>query len=204
MTLSLHDIQQAIQPAGLRSDPPRHEERLRVKINARAKTSIPGMHTLAPAGIQEVVIYRSDLPALQSKVEDQEAFWAECHTRCDTEREAWIAERMTGTPAHRQDLRRAELIDHWRRDTTISTTPEGFFFARNKRGIKPLIGAVEVVEDGIEPPRTEEQARFEAIIAKMDGQQVAMVNALATAITDGIAKLTAALSENKGGGQQRR
>lgn len=87
-------------PPSQRRDPPRRDRRVRVRIVAHAKTSIPGVDGLVGVGETEAIVYESDLDAIRAKVETRPDAWQEAIASCHDQ---W-RDFLEANGYHREDI----------------------------------------------------------------------------------------------------
>ena len=163
--------QTVLLPDGTRADRPRSEPRVRIRVRARLDTVLPGGHSvrrgtephtgrpLEHPQVNEVVVYRSDLPAIKEMVEELSDKLEFAKEAAETQYKQWIIRKLNDK-AWEAD-QRGEPNTMYNRDTWGGSVEKCFFEAVGVRrstvrpgvvfsGIKPLI-SVETVED-LPPP----------------------------------------------------
>ena len=163
--------QTVLLPDGTRADRPRAEPRVRIRVRARLDTVLPGGHSvrrgtephtgkpLEQPQVNEVVVYRSDLDAIEEMVEDRKDKLEFAKEAAENQYKQWIIRKLSDK-AWEAD-QRGEPNAMYNRDTWGGSVEKCFFEAVGVRrskvrpgvvfsGIKPLI-SVEKVED-LPPP----------------------------------------------------
>lgn len=159
------DFQNALLPAHRRRDPIRSgEQRLRIRVHARTKTSIPStlVEGRVGPGDVECEIWESDLPKVKDKVETETQLVEQAKTIHERHRSEYIRKRYRGhVPENEADW------DENLRTLAYSYTgsPEAEFQAIMSRGVKPL--AEVVVLEHLEPVEDERTKQIREISASL-------------------------------------
>ncbi len=154
--------------AAQRQDPIRvGEARLKIEVDViPRRTSIPGVGHSVRNGIQQVVIYKEDLPQVMAKVEDKTELLAEAHKIAERQMRQDIKERM------RLKEPLPENFDEWpegaiRLKNTYTRTNYAIEYSRitGRPGPKPL-RSCRVLED-LPPLETEEEKRMRQVATNL-------------------------------------
>lgn len=185
--------EQASQAARIGVDKPRHEPRLRLRVEVVPQsTSIPraddGVFTgrvtnKTEHGVQEVMIYKSDLDLVRAKVETRKDLLAVARETYVRERRAWVQGKATAPPP---DDEREWTEGQRKLARRYTGSMEGAFRLIAGRGPLPLASLEVLGEEGA--PLDPDQAALQSIArsvapAGMDPQTLAdaMVQAMVKA-----------------------
>jgi len=182
---TLQDLTALGMPPMLRSDPPRNEPRCKIRLAIRSNAhNLPGgirikrgqtvdgkyklgTHEVEP-GVFEVIVYQSDLDTIKKNVEPQPQDVERVRAEHAATKQRWINEHLADSPPVMHAQRIVELEREWTNQSDHATSPEAIFTRAFGRCIKPLL-SVEVIEDYIDPPRTDEAKLVESIVKHASG-----------------------------------
>lgn len=195
----IDELRDRLLPAPLRDDPPRNEERIKIRVNVRPRsTEICGQ--LVKHGVREITIYKSDLAKVEALVEDDIEGLKRAQEAFESARDRWVNAQLQSVPADERDVVRPKILRKFFSQAHASQrAPEAFFHQFTGRGVRPLVGKPEIVEDAIPAPKTELQERIDATSDARKAEMQAMGEAIGKAMGEKIA----AVLERAAGAQRK-
>lgn len=183
-----HHIANAQLPPQLRTDPVPDEPRLKIRVNVRSSaTTICGQRV--KHGVRELVIFKSELPRAQALVEPTEEAVLQAQRAFEDARTRWVEERLKAVDIAEREAERPKLTRRYVNHAPGNKIgPQAYFQEINGRGILPLIGAVEVLEE-LPAIKPDMQLWQEKISAENVAQMTALGEAMGKSFAAEIAKV---------------
>jgi hypothetical protein len=195
-----HHIANSQLPPQLRTDPIPDEPRLKIRVNVRTNaTTICGQRI--KRGIRELVIFKSELPKVMALVETDEAGVLQAQKAFEDARTRWVEEKLRSIDVAERESERPRLMRRYINHVTNGKISHHAYFQEiNGRGIKPLIGEPEVLEElsAIKPDMEVFQERIAAQnVAQMTALGEAMGKSFAAELAKVLGPIAAAQSAQR-------